>query len=348
MPMRQMFSNPAGRFVDQTLRGVGQVMLQNNPITGFLFLVGIFISDWVSALYAILGTVTATGTALLFGAPRDEVSLGLYGLNGTLTGLGLAVYLQHDMLLLAYTIVASMFVAIVTAAIKDVFGSRCYALTGPFVITTWLFIGGLFTYGRLHAMPALGAPHLTTDVGPSAAAFGFADAVTGILNGPAQVMLQQGVWTGAIFLVALAINSPISCAAAVLGSAIGVGIGWALGAAPSAIREGLYGFNAVLTAIALGGLLFLLHRITVLLAVLAVCVSTVLYGSLVAVLGPAGLPALTAPFVVTTWLCLLARGALPRLRAFSPVEPVTPEGNRMAAQQAASKKGKGEMPCTKR
>jgi urea transporter len=31
--------------IDILLRGVGQVMFQNNPITGLLFLVGIFINS---------------------------------------------------------------------------------------------------------------------------------------------------------------------------------------------------------------------------------------------------------------------------------------------------------------
>ena len=36
---------PAVGVIDTLLRGVGQVMFQNNPITGLLFLVGIFINS---------------------------------------------------------------------------------------------------------------------------------------------------------------------------------------------------------------------------------------------------------------------------------------------------------------
>ncbi|MGH7097044.1 MAG: urea transporter [Stellaceae bacterium] len=343
MPLSRVLSNPVGGFVDRILRGVGQVMLQNNPITGLLFLLGIFINDWVSGLYALLGTVVSTETALLFGAPDNDVRQGLYGFNGTLIGLGLTLYLRHDAILLIYVIVASMFAAVVTAAIQDIFGAQGHALTAPFVIMTWIFIAAVFVYGRLHGAPALGTPHLLTEATPAAAAFAPIDALTGILNGLAQVMLQQNIWTGVIFLIALAVNSRISCAAAVLGSAIAVGVAWSLGAAPSAIREGLYGFNAVLTAIALGGLFFLLHRTTVLLAILGVCVSTILYGGLVTVLSPLGLPALTAPFVVTTWLCLLARVSLTRLQALSPAAAMTPEGNLTAARQAASERQQGRL-----
>lgn len=36
--MGQLLTEPLGRFADQVLRGVGQVVLQNNAITGLLFL----------------------------------------------------------------------------------------------------------------------------------------------------------------------------------------------------------------------------------------------------------------------------------------------------------------------
>src|SRR5258708_32485471 len=100
MSMQRVLNNPITEFCDYNLRGIGQVMLLNNPWTGLLFLVGIFINSWHAGLYALLGTIVATGSALLLGAPRRNVSDGLYGLNGTLTGLGLAFFLDHDVTLL--------------------------------------------------------------------------------------------------------------------------------------------------------------------------------------------------------------------------------------------------------
>ncbi len=231
-----------------------------------------------------------------------------------------------------------MFTIVAMAALQGSFRIQRHGLTAPLVITAWMFIGAVFSFGRLHGAPALGMPHLPTEAAHAIAVVSLTDAVTGILNSPAQVMLQQNVWTGAIFLVALAVNSRISCAAAALGSAIGVVIAWSLGAAPSEIRGGLYGFNAVLTAIAFTGIFFLLHRTTMLLSILAVCVSTIMYCSLLSILGPFGLPALTAPFIATTWLCLLAGRSLPRLKASFPATAATPEENLRAARQAASKK----------
>ena len=344
-PMRHWLSTPTGFFANHVLRGIGLVMLQNNPLTGLLFLLGIFVSDWVSGLYALLGTVIATWTAMLFGAPEHEINRGIYGFNGTLVGLALAFYLGHVVTLIAYVIVyvivASMFVTIATAALKNIFGAQGHALTAPFVITTWIFTGALLDFTRLSGAWSLDLPQPqlpTVTVIARATDFSATDILVSILSGPAQVMLQHNVWTGAIFLLAIGINSRISCAAAVLGSALGAGIAWALGASPHDIRAGLYGFNAVLTAIALGGVFFLLHRLTVVLAILAVCVSTILFATFVIIFKPLGLPVLTMPFVITTWLCLLAGVSLPRLAALSPVKALTPERNLLAAQRAAAEK----------
>jgi hypothetical protein len=59
--------------IDILMRGVGQVMFQNNPITGLLFLVGIFINSYECGLTALLGVVVATFAAYLLGADRTLI-----------------------------------------------------------------------------------------------------------------------------------------------------------------------------------------------------------------------------------------------------------------------------------
>jgi len=336
MPIQRLLRSPATGFGDHVLRGIGQVMLQNSPVSGLLFLIGIFVSSWQAGLHALFGTVVATATAMLLGAPGRSVGSGLYGLNGALTGLGLATFLNNDVTLVIYVAVAAMSVTVVMAAIQDAVGANGYPLTGPFVLTTWIFIGAVYAYAGVEGASALGSPHLPKGAPAVHVPFGASDIVTAILNGVAQVMLQQNAWTGAIFLVGIAIGSRICAAAALLGSTVAVALAWSLGAAPDLIRSGVYGFNAALTAMAIGGVFFVLRPTTIVFSIVAVCFSTILYGSMTAILSPIGLPALTAPFVVTTWLCLLSRASLPRLRDLSPTDPATPEENLRAARRARS------------
>ena len=177
------------RFSDAVLRGFAQVVLQDNPVTGLLLLLGVCVGDWVCGLYALLGTVVSTATASLFGAPRDAVGRGLYGFNGMLIGVALASFLRHDPLLPGYVVLASAFAAVATPAVKNVLGAQGHALTAPSVFTTWFFVAA-----QLDRVHPGGAPASGRALPPAGAtALGLIDAATGVLNGLAQVMLQQNV-----------------------------------------------------------------------------------------------------------------------------------------------------------
>ena len=52
--------NPAVGVVDTLLRGVGQVMFQNNPLTGLLFLVGILVNSFKLGGAGLLGLAAST------------------------------------------------------------------------------------------------------------------------------------------------------------------------------------------------------------------------------------------------------------------------------------------------
>lgn len=329
--------NPISRFIDSVLRGVGQVYLQNNPLTGLIFLIGIFLGGFENGLYALLGTVVATATALALGVSRDTVSSGSYGFNGTLTALALALYLRHTPIVPVYVIVAAICSTIVTAAINDALKARHIPmLTAPFVVTSWLFIAAIFSFGRLGGDVVLGHPHLTAAAALSTTTLTASDAVVGFFNGPAQVMLQQNVWTGVAMLIGLLVNSRISCVAAIVGSLIGIGVAWALGGPESVIRAGLFGYNSVLTAVALGGMYYLLSVRTALFTIFGAIVTAIVYGMLSVVLAPLGMPVLTAAFVITTWLCLLGKASLTRLQPIHSENATRPEDSLKAARSAAN------------
>jgi urea transporter len=70
------------------------------------------------------------------------------------------------------------------------------------------------------------------------------------------------------------------------------------------VLHGLYGYSAVLTAIALGCTFYRPGLRSALWTVLGILVTVVLQGALDVWLAPWGLPALTAPFCLATWLFL--------------------------------------------
>lgn len=103
------------------------------------------------------------------------------------------------------------------------------------------------------------------------------------------------------------ICSPISSGFALLGSAVGVLTGLWLGVTPASLYAGLWGFSAVLTSIAIGGMFFVVNRFsTFAFAVIAAMITAIIHGATGAFLRPFGLPALTFPFNFVGWVFCLA------------------------------------------
>jgi urea transporter len=134
------------RFVDINLRGVGQVMLQDNPLTGALFVAGI---AWGSVAAGapeitaagLIAVIVGTLTAMWLRVDRAALHAGLYGYNAVLVGLALATFLAPGPLLWVYVVLgAAVSVVVTLATANTVKPLGLTALTGPFVLVAWLFL----------------------------------------------------------------------------------------------------------------------------------------------------------------------------------------------------------------
>src|SRR5688572_5208213 len=133
--------NPAVGVVDTLLRGTGQVMFQNNPLTGLLFLVGIFVNSAKFGGAGLLGLAASTLAAYLLGADRMLIRNGLFGFNGILVGIGLAFFLEFEPLLVVYIVLGAAVSAIVMMALANLLSPwDMPALTAPFVLSAWLLL----------------------------------------------------------------------------------------------------------------------------------------------------------------------------------------------------------------
>ena len=293
-------------FFDSVLRGIGQVMLQNNSYTGFIFLIGIFYHSILSGFAVLIGVVASTATAMLFRANKADVAAGLFGFNGALVAIALFYFLEPSILVFGYVVLAAACTTIMMAALMNFLEKWCIpALTAPFVFTTLLFILACTRFGRLHStgiLPTAGLPKAATVEGIVT----ISTLAEGLFTGVAQVFFQGSAITGIIFVVGLLVSSRAACGAALLGSIAGALVAWAMGAAEPAISSGAFGFNCVLTAIVFSRGFFVVNVASVMYGALAVAATAVVYAAMSAALEPLGMPALTAPFVFVVWLFLLA------------------------------------------
>ena len=88
-------------------RGIGQVMFQNNALSGALMLVGILCGSWQMALLAVAGNLVGNLTACLCKYSREDIRNGLYGFNGTLVGIAIGVFMPINLLSIALLIAGS-------------------------------------------------------------------------------------------------------------------------------------------------------------------------------------------------------------------------------------------------
>jgi urea transporter len=330
--------NPAVGVVDTLLRGVGQVMFQNNPLTGLLFLVGIFVNSAKLGGAGLLGLAASTLAAYLLGADRSLIRAGLLGFNGILVGIALAFFFEFDFLVAVYIVLGAAVSTIVMMTLINLLTPwDMPALTAPFVVTAWLLLFAVYQFDFLHPTELIAPATLhpgaavQTDLRELATGSGgltAANLAHGFFRGVGEVMFEDNLLTGVIFLVAILVNSRISAAFAVLGSAVALLTALALGANGFLIYHGLYGFNAVLCAIALGGLFFVLTWKSAIYALLAAAFSVVAFAGIAVLLSPIGMPALTAPFVLTTWLFLWPKASFAALQPVALADVTTAENIR--------------------
>ena len=121
----------------------------------------------------------------------------------------------------------------------------------------------------------------------------------------AQVVLINNWVTGIFFLAALAVSSLRAAIWAAIASAVAL-ITVIVWQGPGAdIAEGLYGFSAVLTGIALGATFCNNSWKSAIWALIGIFITVFIQAAMNAFFAPMGLPTLTGPFCVATWLFLL-------------------------------------------
>ncbi len=303
-------------FIDVCLRGIAQVMLQNNPLTGALFLAAIVWASFAADAYqlaiaAILAVIVATLTAQWLRVDSDELESGLYGYNATLVGLTLATFLAPGPLLWSYVVFGAIVSVVATFATFNVLKPwGLPALTFPFVLVAWLMLLASYGFAGLSgtSLPsgAVVGAYQPYHVDPLDL-FGF---IQGVFKSISQVFLKADGIAAVLLVAGLFVSSPAAAAFAVGAAIIAVAAAHVLGAESQLITGGLLGFSPVLTAITLGTVFYRPSPRVAVYAALGTAFTVVAQAAMNVALTPLAIPALTAPFVLVSWMFLLPRQAL--------------------------------------
>lgn len=278
-------------FLDRLLKGFGQIMLQENSWTGLLFISGLFIGSWQCGAAGILAAISGTVIAILLKFNEDEINSGLYGFSPALTGVALATFFDVTILVWILIIIGGALAAI----IQHFFIVRKIPVyTFPFIIVAWTFI---FFLRQFTEIPP-------PDLAPTQSGNEFHYDFFLVTNGFGEIIFQSSRLSGILFFIGVLISSPIAAlygfAASYLGSALSLADGQPI----DQIQMGLFGFNAILTAIVFSGT----KKTDALWVLIGTVITIVIHNILVDynVLNAVG-GVLTFPFVAGTWITLLIR-----------------------------------------
>ncbi|MDR4887825.1 urea transporter [Fredinandcohnia sp. QZ13] len=298
-------------FLTAALKGISQVMLIENALSGIIILIAITLFSYSLGIIALLSALIATMMGKIGGVEEETTNQGLLGYNSVLTGIALTLFLTgpYDWI---FALIGAAVTAIFTATMIHVMkNTGIPVLTFPFIITTW------FT---LLASYQLKDIHLTSKLVPEDIAYWGLDTSGKInwseaaFNGIGQIFFIHSTLSGILLIVAVFLAGWKLGLYAVLGNVLALLTSFLLGGEDNPIYMGLYGYNAILTILAVS-VVFKTNqnRLALFSGIVATCVTVPLMASITTWLQPFGLPALTMPFVLSTWLFLGARKVMPNL-----------------------------------
>lgn len=291
------------------MRGIGQVMFQCNAWTGLLFLLGIFWGSYECnmpqvAWGAVVGVFVSTIAGYALKEPVADGDQGLWGFNGVLVGCAFPTFMPNNWLMW----VSLIFFAALSTWVRRGFNNvmapwKVNSLTFPFVFLTWVF---LLSCRMFDTMQPVALSHVgIVEAKDFSLDCSFVNLVIYWLKGVAQVFLVNSWVTGIFFLVALFIGNKWAAIWGAAGSAISLALAILFKANGADIASGLYGFSPVLTGIAIGMTFYSVNIRSAAWAVIAIIATFFLQAGMDILMEAWGLPTLTGPFCVATWLFLL-------------------------------------------
>lgn len=311
--------NPVVGYIDSVLSGFGQIVLSDNPVTGLLIMLGVFLASPSQLLTALWAACVASAFAFLIGVNKDLVRHGLYTFSAAVVGLGIslwgfsneAVYPQ----LLVYATVGAVVSVVLTAAF-GAFLSKwdVPSLSVPYCTTLIMIMPAIFLMNKLSAVPML-TPQMT-EVTDGFRSLDLKSFIESSLAGVGEICFQVGIPSAICLILALVISSRIDAVVALICSALGVAFAIALGLPTDNIIIGLYGYNAALVGIGLFGRAFRMSIASAIFAVIMALFSVILTAGMGVVFSPLGAPVAALPFGIIVIVCMMGKD---NLKAMQPV-----------------------------
>lgn len=230
-------------FIDQVLKGISQILLQENPWTGLLILIGMLIGHWSYALSALLATVVGTLFARIVKLDPDRIKRGNYGFNPALVGVTLTFLFDKTFIVWGLVIGVG---GILTVILHEYFiRKKIPAFTFPYILVAWI------SYLIIHQFHLL-EPSSIQRVAIDSSTIKYGDYFAAI-GGFGEVIFQENIVVSFIIFLGVYISKPIAALYGLIASLLATLLSQVFGQSTELVYVGLFGFNAILTAIVFSG-----------------------------------------------------------------------------------------------
>lgn len=284
------------------LKNIAQVLLLDNAWTGLFILLGLFVGSWKVGTMALIASMIALLLAKRTNYSDDEINTGLAGFNPVLTAIALTLFLVPEWYSLIIIIVAITITMPIGSAFREFFKPfGVPMLTMPYVFVSWLVLLMSFQFKFVNADVNI-LPNAIHEIQFSGHSIHFFNA---FLSGFSEVFLLKSVLAGLLILIGIFIASRKAGIFAIIANLIGFIAVIVLGANHDQINDGLFGYNVILTVLALG-VTFSTRIQRNISIVLGILLTIVIHAGMTTLLTPFGLPVFTLPFIIATWIMLFA------------------------------------------
>eukprot|EP00011_Vannellida_sp_DIVA3-517-6-12_P015189 CAMPEP_0114606480 /NCGR_PEP_ID=MMETSP0168-20121206/1586_1 /TAXON_ID=95228 ORGANISM="Vannella sp., Strain DIVA3 517/6/12" /NCGR_SAMPLE_ID=MMETSP0168 /ASSEMBLY_ACC=CAM_ASM_000044 /LENGTH=474 /DNA_ID=CAMNT_0001817351 /DNA_START=131 /DNA_END=1552 /DNA_ORIENTATION=+ len=291
------------------LRGAGQVVFLNNPLSGALILAAITWEQWFMGLCGILALVISTAFGVLLDCDLPALRNGLIGYNALILAEGMVVFSAAPQWVIVIQVVlcSCAVVAVLRAWARLATTWELPALTVPFNVMLLTFVAASVQYTHAPVDPSKVVPTVSyaAELVPLGDVHWTAvKLLKGAVIGVGQVFFVATLWPSVLILTASVVCSRVLGLALLGGSLCGSLMAVSMGVAKAAVYAGLSGYNSSLTAAAV--MFFFMPSLPLVALCLFAVMLTVLFdGALGVLLSHFGLPTGTLPFCIGTTIILL-------------------------------------------
>lgn len=218
-------------------------MLQNSPATGVFFLLAVMSENPTLFFMMGLATVFANATAYVLRLNPTHLHQGLYGFSPALVGLFVAVFFAVNWASVVLLLIGAA-VAMGLQAVGLYYRLPLYTL--PFIVASW----GIYLLGAWLNLPTNHLSTLLIDIS-------FDNPfINGVLKSTGQVMFLGSIPAAVLCLIGFVANDFRQnqgkyAAFVLMAGAVAFGVAFVFGAERQMLAMGLWGYNSVLTVIAL-------------------------------------------------------------------------------------------------